>query len=254
MIFRWSIWGEDKSSSIELLSYSICSFRKQFGPEHRYIVFTDDADCLTRNLKAKAEIAPYPGNSIFNISSKATWRKWSPRVRLNLEQHEFFIDSDVFLVRYPMEVVEALSSSQTKFAILDEFVGKPFQHGAMRQRASDDTPFANAGFFLQKSGFDITNNLLSEFQWWNENVPANEQTHHDEQGALAVALTDYVQRGEVQILPKDKYMLISETSNPDVQSLDGVTLFHATYPTHPAFYKFRHELDEILGSDGPISS
>jgi len=63
---------------------------------------------------------------------------------------------------------------------------------------------------------------------------------------LAVALTKYLVKGELFILPKKKYMLISETSNAGIENLDNVTLFHATYPTHLAFYKFKYILDEIL--------
>jgi hypothetical protein len=168
---------------------------------------------------------------------------------LDISQHEFFVDSDVFLVGYPHEIDKILASKNVRFAVLDEYVGKPFQHGAMHRRVSRETPFINAGFFLQKAGSDITGNLLNECDWWKRNIPTSQHTHHDEQGALAVALTEYVVRGEVTILPKDKYMLISETSNPGIESLDGVTLFHATYPTHPAFYKFQDVLDKLLGFD-----
>lgn len=62
-----------------------------------------------------------------------------------------------------------------------------------------------------------------------------------------VALTKYFERGELFIFPKEKYAIISETSNVDLDNLDGMTLFHATYPTHPAFYKFKHVLDELIG-------
>ena len=153
---------------------------------------------------------------------------------------------DVFLLRYPKEVDTFLSNSKLKFAILDEFRGQPYQHGVMHKKATSDTPFVNAGFFIQKAGSDISKNLVRELYWWQENVKDEERTHHDEQGALAIALTKYLMSGELFIFPKEKYMQISETSNPDIENLDDVTLFHATYPTHPAFYKFKHILDEAL--------
>lgn len=248
MIFRWSIWGEHISKNTELLRYSIFSFRKQFGNNHQYIVYTDNVDLASRQLDAGIDVREFPAgdSSRFCITSKATWRKWCPSPRLDVAQDEFFIDSDVFLLKYPDEINFVLSNQQIKFAVMDEFLGKPYQHGAMHKKATPCTPFINAGFFMQKAGYDISADLLKEFEWWQKNIKHSEQTHHDEQGALAVALTKYLVNGELFILPKKKYMLISETSNPDIESLDNVTLFHATYPTHPAFYRFKHVLDQIL--------
>lgn len=251
MIFRWSFWGMRKAINIELLSYSIASFRNQFGHTHEYIIYTDDVDFVKQELLTKATVRSFPpnGEGEFCFSSKPTWQKWCPSARLDINQDEFFVDSDVFLVKYPQEIDDALAEPKIKFAILDEYIGKPYQHGAMHRRASSDTPFVNAGFFLQKAGSDISLNLSNECKWWKQNIPRSEHTHHDEQGALAIALTEYFKRDELLILPKNKYMLISETSNPDVGSLDGITLFHATYPTHPAFYRFRHALDQIFDLD-----
>ena len=249
MIFRWSFWGDHKTANVELLSYSIRSFQKQFGGSHEYIVYSDDVVFLQKELAVRAEIRIFPtqDKGQYCFDSKPTWKKWCPKPRLDVTQDEFFIDSDVFLVKYPTEIDEILVDQQIKFAILDEYIGKSFQHGAMHTKASTlGTPFINAGFFLQKAHSDISPSLLREFEWWKENIDAEDYTHHDEQGCLAIALTDYLKRGELKILPKDKYMLISETSNPDVESLEDVTLFHATYPTHPAFYKFQDALDEIL--------
>ncbi|KKT62472.1 MAG: hypothetical protein UW81_C0031G0004 [Candidatus Giovannonibacteria bacterium GW2011_GWC2_44_9] len=248
MIFRWSIWGEHVSKNIELLRYSIFSFKKQFDNNHQYIVYTDNPDFVTRYLNQEVDIRRFPlkRDTQFCINSKATWRKWCPSPRLDIKQDEFYIDSDVFLLRYPKEVDTFLSNSKLKFAILDEFRGQPYQHGVMHKKATSDTPFVNAGFFIQKAGSDISKNLVRELYWWQENVKDEERTHHDEQGALAIALTKYLMSGELFIFPKEKYMQISETSNPDIENLDDVTLFHATYPTHPAFYKFKHILDEAL--------
>jgi len=250
MIFRWSIWGDKMEENIELLRYSIFSFRKQFGSAHQYIVYTDNPDYVSSKIGAYSQVKKFPlnGNSKFCISSKATWLKWCPSSRLDVNQVEFYIDADVFLLEYPQEIDLFLSDKKKKFAIMDEFYGQPYQHGVMRKKASVDTPFVNAGFFIQKAGYDISADLISEFDWWQKNVRSDEQTHHDEQGALAVALTNYAVNNELYILPKKKYMIISNSSNVDIENLDGVTLFHATYPTHPAFYKFKHVLDQILNS------
>jgi len=250
MIFRWSIWGKNISKNIELLRYSILSFKKQFGDGHQYIIYTDDTIFVLGQLDTIAEVREFPSggdpNSLFCFASKATWMKWCPSSRLDITQDEFYIDSDVFLLKYPKDVDLALSNPKTKFVIMDEFIGQPYQHGAMHRKATPDTPFVNAGFFIQKAGHDISDDLIKEFNWWQKNIKDDERTHHDEQGALAVALTNYLVNGELFVLPKEKYMLISKTSNTGIENLEDVTLFHATYPTHPAFYKFKHILDNVL--------
>ena len=248
MIFRWSIWGEHISKNIELLRYSVLSFKKQFGSEHQYIIYTDNTSFVSRQLDTNVAVREFPSdkNSQFCVVSKATWLKWCPSPRLDVNQDEFYIDSDVFLLKYPKEIDLFLSNPKMKFAILDEFFGQPYQYGAMHKKATSDTPFVNAGFFIQKAGHNISSDLIKEFEWWRKNIKYDEQTHHDEQGALAVALTKYLVSGELFIFPKKKYMLISETSNAGIENLDNVTLFHSTYPTHPAFYKFKYILDKIL--------
>ncbi len=47
MIFRWSIWGGGITKNIELLRYSILSFKKQFGGSHQYIVYTDNSNYVS---------------------------------------------------------------------------------------------------------------------------------------------------------------------------------------------------------------
>lgn len=248
MIFRWSIWGNHISKNIELLRYSVFSFKKQFGNDHRYVVYTDNVGYVSEYLDKTVNIQQFPTgeNSLFCIISKATWLKWCPSSRLDINQTEFCIDSDVFLLKYPKEIDLFLSNPSMKFAIMDEFLGQPWQHGAMRKKATLDTPFVNAGFFIQKAGYDISGDLIKEFEWWQKNTKSDEQTHHDEQGALAIALTKHFINGELYILPKDTYMLIGENENTNISSLDDIILFHAVYPDHPAFYKFKNFLDKIL--------
>ncbi|MBU2472703.1 hypothetical protein KKE74_01575 [Patescibacteria group bacterium] len=248
MIFRWSIWGGHISKNIELLRYSILSFKKQFGNDHQYIIYTDNISFVLKYLDIGVDVREFSSdqNSQFCVTSKTTWLKWCPSSRLDVNQDEFYIDSDVFLLKYPEEIDLILSNPKIKFAITDEFLGQPYQHGAMHKKATLDTPFVNAGFFIQKAGHDISSDLIEEFKWWQKNIKHSEQTHHDEQGALAVALTKYLVNDELFILPKEKYMLISKTANVGIENLDNVTLFHATYPTHPAFYKFKDFLEKII--------
>lgn len=248
MIFRWSIWGDHISKNIELLRYSVLSFKKQFGNDHQCVVYTDNAEYVSGYLNETIDIRQFPTgeNSLFRISSKATWLKWCPSSRLDINQTEFYADSDVFLLKYPKEIDSFLSNPNMKFAIMDEFFGQSWQHGVMRKKATSDTPFVNAGFFVQKAGYDISDDLIKEFEWWQKNTKSDEQTHHDEQGALAIALTKYFINGELYIFPKDTYMLIGENENTNISNLDDITLFHAVYPDHPAFYKFKDSLNKII--------
>lgn len=250
MIFRWSIWGNYISKNIELLHHSILSFKKYFKNNHQYIIYTDNPQLVSEQLDTDADIRKFPSNknAQFCITSKATWLKWCPSSRLDINQTEFFIDSDVFLLKYPKEIDLFLSDPKLKFAIMDEFLGQSWQHGAMRKKAIPDTPFVNAGFFIQKVGCDISSDLIEEFEWWKKNIKYTERTHHDEQGSLAIALTKYLKNGELYILPKDKYILIGENENTNIENLDDITLFHAVYPDHPAFYKFKDYLDKVIGS------
>lgn len=244
MVFRWTIWG-DKENTKELLRYSVLSFQKFFGKEHRYIIITDNKNSLS-GLITDVEIIEFKQNDLFNIDSVATWKKWCPSPRISINEHEFYVDSDVFLVNYPTEILDFLNNEKYKFAILDEFKGQSWQHGSMCKKATDQTPYVNAGLFIQKSSFDITQDLFEEFDWWNKNITKDEVKHHDEQGSLAIALTKYHMNNEILILPKDQYLLIGENENIDIDSLENVKLFHAVYPTHPAFHKFKNDLDRIL--------
>lgn len=245
MIFRWTFWG-DNSKNMKMLFYSISSFKHFFGSENEYIVYTDNLNNISKKVKEIADIRLFPESGLFNIKSTATWLKWCPSPRLDISKTEFYVDSDVFLVKYPKEVDDFINDNKLKFAILDEFKGEYWQHGVMHKKALSGTPYVNAGFFVQKAGSDITEDLISEYRWWKENIKSDEHTHHDEQGALAISLTKYLESKELLILPKEKYALISNDQNVGVENLEKITLFHATWPEHPAFYKFLPELNKII--------
>ena len=247
MIFRWSIWGQYKEKRLELLRYSILSFKKQFGKGHRYIIYTDSPHELVDKFSKIAEVLDFnSSNNEYGVDSITTWRKWCPTARMDISETEFYIDSDVFLLKYPEEVDDFIKNPKLKFGILDEFKGQSWQHGAMHKKGVKEAPFVNAGFFIQKAGYSISDDLLKEKKWWEENISKEEQKHHDEQGCLAISLSTYLKNGELYIFPKDKYMLIGANENKNIESLEDVTMFHAVYPHHPAFYKFRNVLDKIL--------
>lgn len=247
MIFRWTIWGAHKEKGTELLRYSILSFRKQFGGSHKYLVYTDTPDQLADKLGDISEILNFTKvGCAYDIDSKATWKKWCPGARIDINEIEVYVDSDVFLLKYPLEFDEFINDPRMKFGIMDEFNGQPWQHGAMQKKADKYTLFVNAGFFVQKIGADISSDLLNEFIWWKKNIPEDKQTHHDEQGALAIALTKYFKNNELYVFPKDKYALIGPNENKNINNLENITMFHAVYPDHPAFYRFKDYLDSLL--------
>src|SRR3989338_5707213 len=165
---------------------------------------------------------------------------------MDISETEFYIDSDVFLLKYPEEVDDFIKNPKLKFVILDEFKGQSWQHGAMHKKGVKEAPFVNAGFFIQKAGYSISDDLLKEKKWWEENISKEEQKHHDEQGCLAISLSTYLKNGELYIFPKDKYMLIGPNENKNIESLEDVTMFHAVYPHHPDF-NISYHLD--LGFD-----
>lgn len=247
MIFRWSIWGQNKEKRLELLKYSVLSFKKQFGKNHRYIIFTDSSRELMDGFSEIAEVFDFgASNNEYTIDSITTWKKWCPSVRIDISETEFYVDSDVFLLKYPKEVDEFIKNPKLKFGILDEFNGQSWQHGAMQKKGIKEAPFVNAGFFVQKAEYSISGDLFKEKMWWEKNISKEEQGHHDEQGCLAIALTKYLKNGELLIFPKGKYMLIGPNENKNIKSLENVVMFHAVYPDHPAFYKFKDVLDKLL--------
>ena len=241
MIFRWSIWG-DIDSSKEMLEYSIKSFRHYFGDEHRYVVATDKPYKLS-DIEG-IRILPYDSDAMFATDSRATWKKWAPMARLDINQDEIYVDADVFLVAdNPYELEHFLNNDDFGFGILGEHDPQPWQHGAMQDFRPDETPFVNAGFFVQKSGYSIEKELEEQYGWWLSNILPSDRQKHDEQGCLAIALTEPYKQGNVYIFSQERFKLIGVPEVDSINSLEGLELFHATYPTHPAFHKFKNDLN-----------
>lgn len=239
MLFRWSVWG-DIDSHKEMLGYSIRSFKHYFGENHEYVVATDqpnklaDVDGIT--------ILPFDYDDMFCLDSKPTWKKWSPTARIDITQDEIYLDADVFLVGDPIELNSFLKNDHVNFGIMDEYSPQPWQHGAMRKFALPDTPFVNAGIFVQKAGHSIEPELITQYEVWKNNVSLAEMEHHDEQGCLAIALTDFYRQGKVHVFTQERFRLIDLPKVDSVHTLDGIEVMHAAYPSHPAFYKFREYL------------
>lgn len=241
MLFRWSLWGKAVAENVQMLVDSIRSFRQVMGVTSEYVVFTEDQRTLSRYVGALAGIREFrevPDGS-FNYFGTATWAKWCPQARLAPGDTEVHLDCDVFLLQQPTELLELAQSHANRYLVLQEFSGAFWQRGVFADCIPIETPFINAGFFVQGPRADISGALQAEFDWWRTKRGDRVETFHDEQGGLTKALLPALRMGCVDLLPVSRYKVISPRSNPDLSNLDGVVLFHATYPGHPAWQKFR---------------
>ena len=155
MIFRWSFWGTHLANNAELLKCSVLTFKQHFGNGHDYVVCTDNTNIVEEIVGGIASVIDFNqgGKSIYDIESKATWKKWCPKVRLDINKTEIYIDSDVFLLKFPSEIEQLIADPKIKFAIMDEFCGQPWQHGAMKNKITDSTPFVNCILRANKSTY-----------------------------------------------------------------------------------------------------
>jgi hypothetical protein len=248
IIFRWSIWG-DKRPVLELLSYSINTFKHAFRNTARYVVCTDEPAALALAIDTGVDVLPYDSvpRPLFSIDSRATWKKWCPTPRLDSTSIEFYVDSDVFLVGEPVELRRFISApSGPPYLALREAPGSPHKVGRFSSRILEGIPPINTGFLGQRAGFNITKELLDEFRWWEENIPKEQRESHDDQGAVVAILSRYYLIGLLELLPQERYMVVSPTSNRHVQQLKGVAAIHTTHSNHPGFERFRRQINEYL--------
>lgn len=250
-LFRWSIWG-NKKYLIEPLSYSVGTFRRAFGDEARYVVCTDEPGEMKARLGEAIEIVSFGRFDVgpFNVDARTTWRKWCPTPRIDPSCTEFYVDSDVFLVGDPIELRRFSSEARVpSYLAFREVPGCPHKIGRFAPRVWQGIPPINAGLLGQRRGVDITKELLAELRWWSEQVPAIERESHDEQGAVVAVLSRYHLIGDLELLPQDRYRIVSPASNPDLRTLDGIVAVHATYPGHPAFHRFRTQIEAYMTSE-----
>lgn len=251
MLFRWSLWGE-KRGKCEMLQQSIGTFRACFGSFARYVVYTDEPQSVSAFLNGAAEIHGYDEHPapLFNFNSNATWRKWSPAVRLTESETEVYVDSDVFIVGEPDEIRRfCIGLPGNRFLALQESIGARWCLGRLEPRVPTDAPFINAGLIGQQPQANLTDELIVQYDWWRTNVPSDAATFHDEQGAIVAALTPHIITGRVDLLPTDRYRIISPRSNWHLKNLEGVALIHTTHPDHPAFQRFRTHISKYSNVD-----
>lgn len=248
MLLRWSLWGKDVACGKEMLFDSVRSFRSIIGPHADYVVYTDAPQDVERYLRGIADVFSYTSHPkpSFECFTGPTWAKLCPSPRLNPGGLEVLVDTDVFLISEPLEIFSLLEPGNSiRYLVLEEFEGEPWQRGCFSETIPTIVPFINAGLFAQGPTADISQSLQAQYDWWIAQKDLLSDTFHDEQGALTRALAPDFESGHANVLPKDRYAIISPRSNRGIRSLKGLILFHATHPGHPAYHQFKYELRNI---------
>jgi hypothetical protein len=231
-----------------MLADSVRSFRSIVGPKADYVVYTDAPHDVEHYVRGLADVLVYTDhpNPSFASFSGPTWAKWCPSPRLSPGDLEVLIDADVFLLAEPFEIFSLLEPNNViRYMVLEELKGEPWQRGCFADMVPPFVPFINAGLFVQGPAGDISKSLQAQYDWWLSQSGTRKETFHDEQGALTRALAADFKAGHADVLPKDRYAIISPRSNPGIDSLEGLVLFHATHPGHPAYHQFKDELRRI---------
>lgn len=244
IVFRWSMWSPNPETLL-LLNHSIGTFQHFFGDEAKYVVFTDDPT-LQGQLKVDAKVYLYHSFDTPDYLEPAiTWRKWAPRCRYYQDAIELRIDIDMFLVADPVEIKEFCRSGKCDYLITVENFKELWPYGNFSKLLEPEFIPINAGLVGQHVGADISDLLSKAYQWWKENIGHDEIKYHDEQGAVAFIFQPLIKRGEVMLLPPERYRVVCPLNDPPVESLQNIVLLHATYPEHPAFYQFLPEISRI---------
>lgn len=244
-VFRWSVWG-DKRERAEILKLSVGSFRRAFR-DARFVICTDEPVEIKAMLGTDIEVIPHEPSSLsFNIPSTATWKKWCPVPRVAPNETEFYVDADVILVGDPLEVRRFCMERQARsFLVMQEAMGSPYYVGRFGSRILRGMPPVNTGFLGQRAGTDLTEELSAELRWWLTHVPENRRQFHDDQGAVVAVLSRRYLVGQVELLPQDRYCVISRRSNAGIKSLKGVAAVHLTMG-HSELNRFRTEIVSLL--------
>src|SRR5436853_7712589 len=123
IIFRWSVWN-CSSEILLLLNHSIGTFQHFFQQEARYVVFTDKRAIVQAALRVPAEVFEYTEWPAFTyLDLEATWRKWAPVCRMDVNAVEFRIDADMFLLQDPVELRWFYSARNTEKEFLVTWEG-----------------------------------------------------------------------------------------------------------------------------------
>lgn len=249
IIFRWSVWNLNRDRML-LLNHSIGTFQHFFQDTARYIIFTDSREYVLNSLKVNAEVYQYDGYATqAYLDLEATWRKWAPMCRFDVNAVELRVDADMFLIADPTELRKFCSSDNydIKFLTTLEEFHAPWPYGNFASQLGPHFVPINAGLIGQYKGADLSSDLADAYHWWRNNVPQEVIKYHDDQGAVAKALEPWIKQHKVMLLPPARYRVVCPLNDPPVSSLDGLVLLHATYPEHPAFYQFIDQISKISG-------
>jgi hypothetical protein len=248
MILRWAIWDYD-DSAVEMLNHSIGTFRAYFGDSARYVVCTNDPVNLPEKLLFPAEVMAFSldPESLYMERRGGAWRKWAPIPRLDFTDYEIRIDADIFLLKEPVELKEFCQGNGTQFIVTTEEFDAVWQYGNYLDQLPPNFVHINAGLVGQAPYADLSDGLYEAFKWWQDKLPEDQIHSHDEQGAIALVLESFAALDQVTYLPTETYRVVCPLNEPPVESTDGITLMHATYPDHPAFYEFKREIAKIAG-------
>lgn len=247
ILFRWAAW-QPRPELMFMLSHSVASFRRVFGDAARYVVFSDDPATVTALRICDFEVLPSDaGAGRFN-DPRTTWRKWAPTPRADLSSTEIYVDSDVLLLAPPEAMISFCSgrSGMRFLASMEEF-HEDWPYGNFARLLPQGFQPINAGIVGQYRGSSLASALESAYDWWIASVDAGAIKYHDEQGAVAYALAPYIVSGSVELLNPNRYRVVCPLNKPPVESLHGLVAMHATYPDHPAFWKFIKEVADLTG-------
>jgi hypothetical protein len=225
-----------------MLRDSILSFRRYFGHTAEYRVFTDRPQTLHPEISSIATVVAYDSTPLctYHWDGITPWKKWAPTARWGPGKAEILIDADVFCVGAPTELIKFCDEPGDAICTLQETKPEWWCYGTFRNHLEPKLPRINAGLVAQQSGANIHSELEALYLWWQSKTTEAERTGHDEQGAIAIIFREAEKRNRAVLLPLDRYLLLSPRSNPDVQSIDGYAIIHATYPDHPYYHRFRH--------------
>jgi hypothetical protein len=223
------------------------TFRRYFGETPCYVVYTDRPDVLRQYVPAEVELPSIgnPGDPFFD--NRANWKKWAFRFRHDPSATEFRIDTDIFLVNEPTELLDFAAGNEFDYLVTTEDFEGAWPYGCFRERLPTGFLKINAGLVGQRAGHDLTAEMLAAYRWWCARAETHGTEYHDEQGAMANVLYPHWQQGRVQALDAHKYVVLCPRNDPPILSLDGIAAIHTTYPERPGYWKFRADIAASSG-------
>ncbi len=251
-----------------MLSHSVGTFKHFFGSEAEYVVCTDEPELVSQQMATAATVVDFNVPGAEFQDSRATWMKWTPRVRYDPTATEFYVDSDIFLLSEPTELREFIAGDGNDYLVSQEQFNETWPYGAFGLRIEDELApnaspeiqetkpylrpengFApiNAGLLGQRAGCDLTDRFREEYRWWHDHVETHEVEYHDEQGAVMWLLRPHVREGRVKLLDPMRYRVVCPNNEVPVETVDGIVAMHSTYPDRPAYHKFLSEISAVSG-------